>query len=163
MDPKGFELRQRLSSRVQARAVFDEALASARRRVRLFDSDGSFWGLERLEVAEALDTLLKAAPDNTVTIVLHRFDAVVQRAPRIVQLVRTFSPRMQVFGTDETIRSYARGVMIADDSLVIRRPHLDRTVCWSDYDEGAIAAAANLFDEVLGHTVPGIPSHVTGL
>lgn len=163
MNPDGFVIRRRLDGRDAARLAFDEALAGAQRQVRVFDHDGRFWSLERSVVAQMFDALLKAAPDTRVTIVLHDVEPLRREAPRLLAVLRSFAPRLQVLATDASIRSYARGVAIFDDTVVLRRPHFEQPTAWLDHDEAAIASAAALFDEVLAHTVPGISSQVTGL
>ena len=163
MDPGGFDLRRRFDGRTAARAAFDEMLATAQRCVRLFDDHGEFWGLERSEVAETLGALLRRRRDAQVVLVLQRTDHVELHAPRLLDQLARCAPRLQILRSGAALRRYTRGLVLVDESAVLRRPHFDRALAWLDHDDSAIAAAAALFEDIVAQSEPGIASRVTGL
>lgn len=158
-----FEPTRRLTTRAQAREAFDGTLAETRQFLRIFDRDGEFFGLDRRGAAEALRTLLRGDRDSRVLILVHEVRHIEQHCPLLMDLLRSFAPRLQVLRTSEGIRNYARGLVISDDRVVLRRPHFDQPVTYVDYDEKAIAAAAQVFEELLGHAGEPLSASVTGL
>ncbi len=158
-----FEPTRRLTTRAQAREAFDGTLAETHRFLRLFDRDGEFFGFERRSIAETLRTLLHSDRDSRVLILVHDVRHIEQHCPLLMELLRSFAPRLQVLRTSESIRHYARGLVIGDDRVVLRRPHFDQSVTYVDYDEKAIAAAAQVFEELLGHADEPLSGSVTGL
>jgi hypothetical protein len=154
---------RRLARRADAREVFDEVLCNAQRRLRLFDDDGRFWGLERRSVAQALRRMLCDRPDAAVTLILHELSFVERHCPLIVDLVRAHAPRLQVRITSPNVRALARGVVIVDGTVTLRRPQFGQLVSFVDRDEGAIIDAGRWFDELFQASEPGLAGRVTGL
>jgi hypothetical protein len=163
MDLMDFQPHRRFGTRTEARAALDDTLSETRHFLRIFDDDGSFWGFERKTFSDALSALLRRHADHRVIIVLHDASHVARNCPRLVQLLRSFAPRLQVLGTDAEIRGYARGLVLSDDGVLLRRPHFGQAVTFIDYDEKAIAAAGALFEDILGHASQAIAPHTTGL
>lgn len=158
-----FEPTRRLTTRTQAREAFDDTLAETQRFLRIFERDGEFFGFDRRSVAQALRALLRGDRNSRVSILLHDVRHIEQHCPLLLDLLRSFAPRLSVLRTSEGIRNYARGLVIADDRVVLRRPHFDQTVTYVDYDEKAIAAAAQVFEELLGHAGEPLSASATGL
>ncbi len=163
MDPEGFELRRRLEGRTSAQAAFEEVLATARRSVRLFDDTGELWGLERKEVADALRRLLRTRPDAQAVFVLLDPAPLQARAVRLVELLSSFAPRLQVLRAGEPLKVVGRGFVLIDDAAVMRRPSFAQPLAYLDHDDASIASAASLFEEIVAQSEPGIASRVTGL
>ena len=158
-----FEPYRRLTTRAEARAALDDTVSETTHALRMFDDRGEFYGFDRRPLIQGLAALMKRSPETRVSLVLHDTTFIVQRCPLLLELLRAFSPRLQVLRTDEAIRSFSRGLVIADEAVVLRRPHFDRPVTLIDYDEKAIAGAATLFEEILGHASPAVPGNHTGL
>lgn len=158
-----FEPYRRLTTRSQARDALDQTLSETRHTLRLFDDRGEFFGFERRVFSETLFSLLAGNGEARVRLVLHETEHVERNCPRLVALVRSFSPRLQILRTDASIRGYSRGFVLADEAVVLRRAHFEQSLTFVDYDEKAIGAAATLFEEILGHATVAIGSHVTGL
>jgi hypothetical protein len=163
MNLNDFEPHRRLTTRTQARTALDDTVSESRRFLRIFDDRGEFYGLDRRPLIAGLVALLKRNSDNRVMLVLHDPSFVGQRCPRLCELIRTFSPRLQVLKTDPNIEGFSRGLVIADDAVVLRRPHFGQSYTFIDYDEKAISAAGTLFEEILGHATPVLPGQATGL
>jgi hypothetical protein len=163
IDPADLEAYRRSDSRDQARAAFDRILGRAQRSLCLFDDCGEFWGVSRRAFADAVHALLRRKADATVTIVVHDPRHIETRCPRLVELVRRHSPRFRVLQSDPAVRGFSSGIVIADATVVLRRPHFDRPRVFTDFDEAAVAAADRLFRELAEGASPGLSGSVTGL
>ena len=162
MNPDSFQPRRRLTSRTAAREALDDTLSETRHSLRVFDDDGRFWGLDRRVVADTFGSLLRIR-DSHVLIVLHDTGFVERDCPALVDLVRDFGPRLRLLRTDDRIRAYSRGMVIADDRVVLRRPQFGQSLTVVDYEDASIAQASTLFEEILGSTIPGVSGRATGL
>lgn len=154
---------RKLASRSEAREGFDEALALAHYRLRLFDRDGELYGLDRKSVAEALDRFLCAERDSECTIVVQDAQYLLRQCPRIVTLFRGFAHKFQILQTDETVKSFSRGLVIVEKALVLRRPHFDHDTVFWDEDAGEVQGSVSLFEEIVEKSEPAITATVTGL
>lgn len=154
---------QRFDSRMHAISAFDTALEGARRRVRIFDDRGDFYGFDRHEFAEAIDRLLRRSRDAEVLVVLRDANFVQRHCPRLMELMVRHGGRIRVLEVAGSVRGFARGFVVVDDSVVLRRPHFEQAVTFWDIDEKAIAAAHGVIDELLQHAATPISPHVTGL
>lgn len=163
MDAQNFDPNRRLNTRAEARAAFDDTLSETELQLRLFDDQGSFYGLERRSVAEQCRRLLRQRRDSRIQIIVHDTGYIERQCPRMIALIREFSPRIQVMATEPSIRSYSRGILISDQRVVLRRPHFDQPMTVVDYEDAAIAAAAALFEDLLGNSAPAISGGVAGL
>lgn len=163
MDPRDLEGYRRLDTRAGARADFDRIVARTQRSLRIADDRGEFYGFERKAFAQALEALLGRGPDRTVEIVLHDPAFVEQHCPRLVALVRRYAPRLRLLRSEESARRFPRGFVLADDTVVLRRPHYDSTLAFVDFDEQAVAQARELLDELAAGATVAIGASVTGL
>ena len=154
MNPEDLESYRRLETRGEALAAFDRIVGRAQRRLQLFDESGEFWRLERKVFADAAQALLDRSRDATVTIVVHDTDYIERRCARLLALLRRRAPRLKVLRSDPSTRVFSRGVVIADATVVLRRPHFDRP------GEVNLEKALRLADRLGGHLVSG---HVDGL
>lgn len=163
MNFNDFEPTRRLTTRAQAREAFDATLGETTRFLRIVDDDGVFFGFERPQVAEALRALLRGSRDARVLVVLRDTAHWEKRCPMLAELLRTFAPRLSVLRVDESLRAWSRGLVIADEAVVLRRPQFGRPITYVDYDDKAIAAASSLFEEILGHAGQPLSGRPTGL
>ena len=139
---------QRFDDRPSAQSAFDTGLESARRNVSIYDRDGEFYGLQRPEVAASIETLLKESRDTTVHIIVQRPDYIAQKCPRIVTVLGTFSPRIQILKLQAKHKGFERGFVLFDKSVVMRRPHFDQMQTYWDVHAIEIAGASRLFIEL---------------
>lgn len=154
---------QRFDSRMHAISAFDTALEGAIRRVRIFDDRGDFYGFDRRDFAERLDRLLRRNREAEALVVLRDAAFVQRHCPRLMELMVRYGGRIRVLKITGPVRGFARGFVIIDDSVVLRRPHFEQAVTFWDIDEKAIAAAHGVIDELLQHAGTAISPHVTGL
>lgn len=163
MDPDASSSYQRLEDRAGARAALIAALAQGHQELRLFDRDAGFWDLDGAEFCAAVDAFLRRSQFARATLILHDSSALAGRAVRLPAVIERFAPRLQVRETEPEIRSYALGVVLIDEAVVLRRPHFDRGFAALDRDPSAVAAAAKLFAELLERSTPAPPARATGL
>jgi len=154
---------QRFDSRMHAISALDTALEGATRRVRIFDDRGDFYGFDRRAFAEAIDGLLRRNREAEVLIVLRDTEFVQRHCPRLLELMSRHGSRIRVLKITGSIRGFARGFVVVDDSVVLRRPHFEQAVTFWDVDEKAIAAGHGVIDELLQHAGTAVSPHVTGL
>ncbi len=163
MDPDDTSAYQRLEDRASARAALIAELGQARQELRLFDRDAGFWDLDSAQLCAALDACLRRSQFTRATLILHDASALASKAARLAEIAVRFAPRLQIRETEPEVRSYALGVVIIDQAVVLRRPHFDRSFAVLDRDQTAIAAATKLFDELVERSTPAPPPRATGL
>lgn len=148
MNPQDLQSYRRIEGRNEARAAFDGIVSRAQRSLRIADDRGEFYGFDRKIFADALEALLGRSRDTRIEIVLHDASFVERFCPRVVALLRRHSPRLRVLRSDESARSYPRGFVVADDTVVLRRPHHGSPLTFVDFDEAAVAEARSLIEEL---------------
>lgn len=154
---------QRFDSRLRAMSAFDTAIEAARRRIRVFDDRGDFYGFDRRSFAESIDTLLRNNREAEVLIVLRDEQFVQRYCPRLIEVMARHGARIRILRISGSIRQFAKGFVVVDDSVVLRRPHFEQAVTFWDIDEKAIAAAQGLIEEMLQHAEPAVSAQVSGL
>jgi hypothetical protein len=163
MGSNDFNPNRRLTTRAQARNALEDCVSQVGQHLRVFDDRGEFYGLDRRALAEPLGHALRQKPALRITMVLHDTRHLVEKGARLIELVRAFEPRLQIYRTTGSVRSFARGLIVADQMVVLRRPHFDAAVTIVDYSPEAIAQAGSLFDELLVQSEPATLGAVTGL
>ncbi len=163
MNPQDLQSYRRLDTRTAAREAFDEILGRAQRSLRLIDDRGEFYGFDRPRFATALQALLRRSRDASITLVLHDSGFVERDCPRLVDLLRRHAPRLRILRSADSARHFSRGFVLADETVVLRRPHYDSALTFVDFDERAVAEAAHLLDEIVGEAMPAPGLSVTGL
>lgn len=163
MIPADFNPHRKLDGRAQAQSVLDETIEQSHRFVRIFDDRGEFYGFSRLSFAIALAAFLTRDKQAQAIIVLHDCDYVEKRCPRITEMLRRYGSQLKILKTDDSIRGFARGMVIGDHGVLMSRPHFDQPSTFVDYDEKAVATAQSLFAEIEQITKPGLSGQITGL
>ena len=107
MNLHDFEPYRRLTTRAEARAALDDTVSETIHTLRIFDDRGEFYGFDRRPLIAGWSALMKRSSETRVLVVLHDPAFVVQRCPLLLDLLRAFSPRLQVLQTDE--ESASRG------------------------------------------------------
>ncbi|HRO62111.1 MAG TPA: hypothetical protein PK177_23645 [Burkholderiaceae bacterium] len=163
MNLEDFESYRRFDTRSEALAGFDRIVGRTQRKLQLFDDSGEFWGLERKGFADAVQALLERHRDAAVTVVVHDPGFIERRCARLLALLRRRTPRLQVLRSDPSTRGFSRGIVIADATVVLRRPHFGQPRAFLDFGEAEVGAASALFAELVDGALPGITPSVTGL
>jgi len=154
---------QKFETRRDARSAFDTAIESAVTSISLYDRDGDFYGLERPAVATQFKRLLRNNPNAGIKLVLQHVHYVQRDCPRLLELLRLFGSRFELRRLDEKLRGFERGILLIDQSLVIRRPHFDQMTTFWDVGEQEISDAKRLFTELRENSPEAISPNVTGL
>ena len=154
---------QRFASKTDARSAFDTVLENAHREIRLYDRDGDFYGLDRQEVAANLGQLLRRNPQTSVRFVLQHTDYLRLHCPRIVALMQRHSEQFEVRKLNAELSGYERGCLLADQTVVMRRPHFDQGLAFWDVGEAEITSAERLFAELWDSAPDKVSAGVTGL
>jgi hypothetical protein len=148
MIPADFNPHRKLASRAQAQAVLDETVVQSRHVLSIFDDRGEFYGLERRAFALALSSFLSQDRRAQAIVIVQDIGHIERHCARINDLVRRFSPQLRIFVTDESLRHYARGMVIGDHGVLMSRPQFGQAATFVDYDEKAVANAQSLFTEI---------------
>ena len=148
MIPSDFNPHRKLGSRAQAQAVMDETIEQSSKFIRIFDDRGEFYGFERVSFSNALSHFLTRDRQAQAIIVVHDIAHIEKYCPRVNQISRRFSPQLRIFLTDESIRGFARGMVIADHGVLMTRPHFSQSATFVDYDEKSVSNALGVFAEL---------------
>lgn len=163
MGSNDFQPNRRLTTRAQARNALEDTVSQVRDRLCIFDDRGEFYGLDRRVFVDPIVQALREHPKMRVSIVLHDPRYLEVRGARLLEAIRSFSPRLEVHKTNSAVRAFAKGFVIADTMVVLRRPHFDAAVTVVDYAPEAVHQAAALFEELLANSEPASLASVTGL
>jgi hypothetical protein len=148
MIPTDFNPHRRLASRVEAQTVLDETVRQACTFLRIFDDRGEFYGFERSAFAAALREFLTRDRQAQAIIIVHDSGHIERNCARINGIARRYSPQVRIYVADESLRNYARGMVISDQGVLISRPQFGQAATFVDYDEKAVANALALFSEI---------------
>lgn len=154
---------QRLPTRTAARNAFDTLTESVRHGLTIYDHDIGHYGLDRAAVAERFDRLLRSDPEIRIELLLREVGSVRTDCPRLMNLVMRHGPRLSIRAVAAGAGSYSRGLALFDDSVVLRRPDLQRMTTLFDTDAGAVAATRRLLAELAEDAGPPLSPVVTGL
>lgn len=153
---------QQLNGREAGLSAFDTCLEAAEHDISMFDRDGQFYGLERRQAAELLSVFLLKNSAARVEIIVQDIRFLENKCPRLIAVLRRFSPRMSVKVTEPELQHFARGFAVFDNKAVLRRPHFDRSLSYWDTDEVAIGQAKELIEQIRQHALGALQQN-TGL
>ncbi len=153
---------QQLPDRSASVSSFDTSVEAAQHHISLFDRDGQFYGLERKMIAELFTVFLLKNELARVELIVHDAAFIEKRCPRLIPVIRRFAPRFTVGVTEDSIKHFARGFAVFDETAVIRRPHFDRAISYWDTDEHAIGQARELMEQLRRQSNPAL-QQPTGL
>ncbi len=163
MIPADFKPHRKLGSRAEAQSILDETVEQSRSIVRIFDDRGEFYGFERTSFATALSNFLTRDRQAQVMIVVHDITYIEKHCPRLHQIIRRFSPQLRLWVTDESIRGFARGMVIGDHGVLMSRPHFGQSATFVDYDEKSVSNAQSVFSELALLSQVALSGSVSGL
>lgn len=103
----------------------DGVLLGAVRELRLFDRDLIRLNLNTPTRIEHLTRFLSAGPTQRLSIVLHDPGPVERDQPRLVNLLRRFSPAIEFRQSPENLRHLADCLLLADKRDAVVRFHAD--------------------------------------
>jgi hypothetical protein len=154
---------QRFDARSDARSAFDTACETTRSRLVLYDRDEGHYGLARPEVAERFEHLLRRAPDTRIELLLQQAGDLIRNCPRLIPLMLRHGERFTVRPVTGQTARFSKGLCLFDQSVVLRRPELERMTTLWDTEEDAIRQAGALLDEIAAQAGDPLSPIVTGL
>ncbi len=163
IDPQDLQQYRRLATRGEAREAFDRIVARTQRSLYVADDRGEFLGLDRKSFADALEALFGRTRDASARIVVHDASFIERSCPRLLRLLQLRSSQFAILRSDESVRSYPRAFVLADDTVVLRRPHHDSAASFVDFDDAAVAQARELIGELVAGALPAVRPVATGL
>lgn len=111
-----------LTTRREYLGAADRLIALARRELRIFDPGLREIDFNAPERIAALRALLAADRNHRVLVALHDVEHVMQRCPRLLELIGTFSRGIIIHRTEGEAARAQDCFIIADDMHVLRRP-----------------------------------------
>lgn len=145
-------------------AALDTVCSLARRNLYLFDKDFDGTGFTSEARYNALRAFLLASPHNSLHILAHNTDFLVQRCPRVMALLRQFSHNMHIHRTPKHLQHLSEPFAVADEAHYVRRFHFDdmRGLLARNDPQGARTLQSR-FLEMWAESRPGASATTLGL
>jgi len=134
-------------------------LEMAIRKICIFDEDLAKLKLEEKGNAELLQRFLATNRKNSLQIVLKNTDPLQRNSPRLMALLRQYTPAMQVVECSPGLENLNDSLFIADDCHALIRFHKDNVRCKSVIDDARECTPyVKRFEEILkaGEATVGI-------
>lgn len=157
-----------LQSYFDTRAAFhqavDRVLASANRRICIFDRDLQRLDLDSRAKADVISGFLAGRRDCSLRIILHDLDFLTRHMPRLIALLKRYGHRFSVRQTPEPLRSLADSFILADE--------MSGVICYHvDHFRGNLLMQKPIevqgwqqrFEDLWGESIPGTPATHLGL
>ena len=107
------------------RAAIDATLRTAKRELRIFDGDLERMTLDDPVRSALLLAFLSGAPTRRLHIVLHNLESLQTRHPRLLNLIRSHGPQIEIRRTPDHLRHLADCFVLADETHGAVRFHAD--------------------------------------
>ncbi len=144
--------------------ALDQLLPLAQRALRIFDPDLESLGLHTEERCRALREFLLRSRNNRVYIALHDTDFVARRAPRLLNLIGTFSGSLLVNRTEGDAARVQDCFVLCDELHFVRRRVASQprgALYLNDPREGN--GMRERFDEIWQSSTPAVSATQSGL
>jgi hypothetical protein len=153
----------RIEGTAEYEAALDALIARAARRLRLFDG-ALKRGFDTPHRHDLLRTFLLASRMNRLQIVLHDVDDLTRDCPRLLSLMRSRGDAISIHQTLPEAHGIHDPFAVADERDFLHRFHYadPRSLLALDDPHGA-RQFAERFEEMLGASVPAVPSTTLGL
>ena len=162
--PPGLPREARLDGIVALAHAQDEAIALARRHIKVFDIDLSWGGWNAVARCEALSSYLRRIPGSRFDIIVHDTRWIESSGGRLTALLLLHAHAMKVYRTGNAARAAMDPLLIVDDTHYVHRYHVDRTAgTLSIGDTERAKPLVERFDEIWATGEPGVSGSVLGL
>ncbi len=101
-------------------------LNEAQQHLLIFDQDLKRGDFASLKTANVLQAFLSKNASTTLTIILQDCAYFAHFCPRLYRLLQTYSHKMHVFETNQTVKHAKDCFMVADGAHYVRRIHIDQ-------------------------------------
>lgn len=102
-------------------------LGSATQQLIIFDQDLKHGDFASLKTAALIQGFLSKSTTSTLTIVLQDTAYFEHFCPRLYRLLQTYSHRMTVFETNQTVKHAKDCFVVADSTHFVKRIHIDQS------------------------------------
>lgn len=137
--------------------IYSEAinivLASAERELLIFDQDLSHGDFASKQKFELFQQFLSKSPSNQLTIVLQDTSFIINKCPRLLDLLTIYGHKMTVYETNSSAKHAKDCFVLADNKNYVKRIHIDQARFRYGLDDLATASLLNTkFKELLKTT-----------
>ena len=162
--PPGLPREERLDGIAALVRAQDEAIALARRHVKIFDIDLSWGGWNTPARCDALSSYLRRMPGARLDIIVHDTRWFESSGGRLSVLLLRHAHAMKVYRTGNAARAAMDPLLIVDDTHFVHRYHVGRTGgTLSIGDPERAKPLVDRFDEIWATGEPGVTGTVLGL
>lgn len=143
---------------------FNRLLGLARRELRIFDPDLSRLDMNSTRRIETLTRFLRKDRTRVVYIALHDIEHVSRHCPRLITLMGSYTPGIQIFRTQGDAAKVQDCFALADDDHLVRRPVTTQprgVLIINDPKE--CQPMRERFDEIWESSVAAVSVNTTGL
>ena len=141
-----------------------EMLKLATQTLRIFDQDLSSLKLERPEHIEVLRSLLNASPKNMLQIAVQDAEHLRLHSPRLMELLVTYSHKLQVIECPPHLAALSDSLILADDKHGLVRFHQTQArakAILEDLEE--CAPYLHRYDQIIGEGGTPVTGRSLGL
>jgi hypothetical protein len=101
-------------------------LNTAQQQLLIFDQDLKRGDFASPKTANALQAFLSKSATTIITIILQDTRYLKQSCPRLHRLLQTYSHKMTLFETNQTVKHAKDCFIVADGAHYVRRIHIDQ-------------------------------------
>ena len=162
--PPGLPREERLDTLAALIHAQDDAIALARRHIKVFDIDLSWGGWNAAARCEMLSAYLRRIPGARFDIIVHDTHWIESSGARLTTLLVRHAQAMKIYRTGAAARAVMDPLLIVDDTHFVHRFHVDRTGGrLSIGDPERAKPLVERFDEIWETGEPGVTGTVLGL
>ena len=162
--PPGLPREERLDTIAAIVRAQDDAIALARRHVKVFDIDLSWGAWNSTARCAALASFMRRIPGARFDVIVHDTRWIEASGARLTALLARYSHAMTIYRTGGSARAAMDPLLLVDDEHFVHRFHIDRT--GGTLSIGSPERAKPLverFDEIWESGEPGVTGSVLGL
>jgi len=162
--PPGLPREERLATVAALIHAHAEAIALARRHVKVFDIDLSWGAWNTAARFDALDAFLRRNPGARFDIIVHDTHWIEASGARLTMLLGCHSDAMTIYRTGKGARAAMDPLLLVDDTHFVHRFHVDRPGgSLSIGDPERAQPLVERFAEIWATGEPGVTGTVLGL
>ena len=154
----------RLETVAAQTAAIDELIGLAQQKLQVFDIDLSQTGWDTAARADNLSVFLRRAPAARFELILHDTRWMERSCPRLLNLLRRYSPAITVYQTGSQARVAMDPLVIVDGRHFLHRFHVDQPRASLVIESSQLTGPlVNRFEEIWATGEPGLAGTVLGL
>jgi len=155
---------ERFDDEASFQIAVDRLLEQPGRELRVFEPDLAALRLNSPPRVALLERFLRGSRTRRLQIAVHDTEHLTRYCPRMMELLKLFNHAIQIYRTDEGIRSLQDAFMVLDAAHYLRRPVATRyRGAIGLNDETEALAMRSRFLEIWSASFPGVSSTTVGL